>query len=68
MKLKKLHKMGDVENTILKYFKKEKIVIGKIRSHIFSIFIFKSLLSSNYRIYQIKIHMKIGIIQKHLQT
>ncbi|EGP92979.1 hypothetical protein MY1_0198 [Nitrosarchaeum koreense MY1] len=24
MKLKKLHKMGDVENTILKYFEKEK--------------------------------------------
>jgi hypothetical protein len=25
VKLKKLHKMGDVENTILKYFEKEKI-------------------------------------------
>jgi hypothetical protein len=52
--------MGDVENTILKYFQKEKITIVKIR---FWIFRFGSLLSSNYQIHQIKISMKSRITQ-----
>jgi len=36
VKLKKLHKMGDVGNTILKYLENEKTIFVKIRS-IFSV-------------------------------
>jgi hypothetical protein len=40
VKLKKLHKMGDVRNTILKHFEKEKMIIDQNQIHIFSILIF----------------------------
>jgi len=36
VKLKKLHKMGDVANTILKHFEKEKMIIDQKKIHIFA--------------------------------
>jgi hypothetical protein len=44
VKLKKLHKMGDVVNTILKHFEKEKMIIDQNKNHIFCVFLVKSLL------------------------
>jgi len=55
VKLKKLHKMGDVANTILKHFEKEKIIIDQNKIHVFCIFQVRSLLFPDYRNYQIKV-------------
>jgi restriction endonuclease len=59
VKLKKLHKMGDVANTILKHFEKEKIIIDQNKIHIFCIFQVRSLLFPDYRNYQIKVIGKV---------
>lgn len=39
--------MGDVVNTILKHFEKEKMIIDQNMYHIFCVFLVKSLSSSN---------------------
>jgi len=48
VKLKRLHKVVDVQNTILKHFTKEKMIMDQNQIYIFSIFVFNSLLFPDY--------------------